>query len=76
MTRNEGCWMAAVVGLALTPGVALAQGAGWQADHDAGWAAYKEGRFPEAEKRLRAAEKEARAFGANDPPSLGPRSNA
>ena len=42
---------------------AMAHGADWKAEHDAGWDAYKEGRLDEAERRLRAAEKEARTFG-------------
>ena len=67
MIHNAVWCLAAVTGLACAPGAVLAQDAGWQADHDAGWAAYKEGRFAEAEKRLRAAETEARAFGAEDP---------
>ena len=67
MIRAAGWWLGAVVGLACVPGIASAQESRWQADHDAGWTAYKEGRFAEAEKRLLAAEKEARGFGANDP---------
>jgi tetratricopeptide (TPR) repeat protein len=39
----------------------------WKAEHDAGWNAYQENRLEEAEKELRAAEKDARAFGPNDP---------
>ena len=56
-----------VAGLACPLGAALAQDSKWQATHDAGWKAYKEGRLDEAEKQLRAAEKEAETFGANDP---------
>jgi tetratricopeptide (TPR) repeat protein len=72
MIRKTGGWTAAVmamaiVGFAGAPRYALAQGSKWQADHDAGWKAYQEGRLDEAETRLRAAEKEAEGFGANDP---------
>ncbi|MGE5754956.1 MAG: tetratricopeptide repeat protein, partial [Planctomycetaceae bacterium] len=72
MIRKTGGWTAAVmamaiVGFAGAPRSALAQGSKWQADHDAGWQAYQEGRLDEAETRLRAAEKEAEGFGANDP---------
>src|SRR3954464_6840117 len=44
-----------------------ARGADWQTNHDTGWKAYQEGRFAEAEKLLRAAEKEARSYDARDP---------
>ncbi len=56
----------AVIGLSAAA-TAFAQAPRWQADHDAGWKAYQEGRFEEAEKSLRAAEAEARTFGPNDP---------
>src|SRR6267154_5163147 len=58
---------AAVAGLALVAAFSSTSAADWKADHDAGWKAYQEGRFDEAEKLLRAAEKEARTFGAKDP---------
>src|SRR6516162_4980573 len=72
MIRKSGSWMAAVItmavaGLAGTAQSALAQGPKWQADHDAGWKAFQEGRLADAEKLLRSAEKEARGFGQNDP---------
>ena len=67
MIRKASWWLAGVVGLAALPGLASGQAPRWQAEHDAGWNAYKEGRLDEAETRLRAAEKEARAFGENDP---------
>src|SRR5437868_13842642 len=67
MIRKASWWLAGIAGLALLPGPASAQAPRWQAEHDAGWSAYKQGRFGEAETRLRAAEKEARAFGENDP---------
>src|SRR5262249_3126063 len=67
MICKAGRILATVVGLSCAIGIAQAQESRWQADHDAGWAAYKEGRFAEAEKLLGAAEKAARAFGENDP---------
>src|SRR3954466_2397999 len=59
-------FVAALLGACALP-AAMARGADWKAEHDAGWNAYKEGRLDEAESRLKAAEKEARAFGENDP---------
>src|SRR6516165_9955735 len=67
MIRKLGTILATVVGLFCAVVIAQAQESRWQADHDAGWAAYKEARFADAEKMLRAAEKAARAFGENDP---------
>ncbi|HMB05209.1 MAG TPA: tetratricopeptide repeat protein [Isosphaeraceae bacterium] len=68
MKPRIGWWFATVVlGLALSPVLVLAQGAQWQANHDAGWQAFQAGRLDEAEKLLRAAEKEARGFAASDP---------
>src|SRR6187399_781019 len=67
MIRKLSWCLVGMVGLAALPGLASGQGPRWQAEHDAGWNAYKEGRLDEAEMRLRAAEKEARAFGENDP---------
>ncbi|MDX2038429.1 MAG: tetratricopeptide repeat protein [Isosphaeraceae bacterium] len=46
---------------------AVVRAGDWKAEHDAGWKAYREGRLEEAEKELRAAEKDAKAFGAEDP---------
>ena len=40
-----------------------ARGQDWKTDHDAGWEAYQAGRLDEAERRLKAAEKEARGVG-------------
>jgi hypothetical protein len=67
MNRMTGLWLAAVVGLASAPGASAAQESRWRTDHDAGWKAYQEGRFDEAETRLRAAGTVARGFGENDP---------
>ena len=39
----------------------------WEKEHGAGWAAYREGRLDEAEGHLKAAAREAKAFGADDP---------
>ena len=67
MNRKASLCLAAVLGVLVLPGISFGQATRWQADHDAGWNAYKQGRFDEAETRLRAAEKEAQAFGQNDP---------
>src|SRR4051794_8379515 len=69
MIRKAKWWLAGIAGLAVLPGLATgqAQAPKWQAEHDAGWNAYKQGQLDVAETRLRAAEKEARAFGENDP---------
>ena len=45
----------------LTYSACAARGQDWKTDHDAGWEAYQAGRLDEAERRLKAAEKEARA---------------
>ena len=67
MIRNAVWCLAAAVGSVLAPGAVFAQSEGWQADHDAGWAAYREGRFAGAETLLRSAAEKARAFGPDDP---------
>ena len=67
MIRKTNWCLVVMMGLAWVPGTVRAQDAVWQANHDAGWAAYKEGRFAEAETKLRVAEKQARGFGENDP---------
>src|SRR3954451_7027406 len=67
MIRTVSWWVAGVAALAVLPGLASGQVPQWQAEHDAGWNAYKEGRLDEAERRLRAAEKEAQGFRENDP---------
>ena len=57
MTQIKGGWLAAaLVGIVCLSGAAWAQESKWQAEHDAGWQAYKQGHFSEAERRLRAAE--------------------
>jgi len=60
-------WIAAALLGACGIPAAMAGEAEWKAEHDAGWNAYNEGCLDEAETRLRAAEKEARALGENDP---------
>ena len=60
-------WIAAALVATCSITTAPAGEAEWKAEHDAGWNAYKEGRLDEAKTRLRAAEKEARALGENDP---------
>ena len=68
MTQIKSGWLApALVAIVCLSGAAWAQESKWQAEHDAGWQAYKQGHFSEAERRLRAAEGVARAFGADDP---------
>jgi tetratricopeptide (TPR) repeat protein len=70
MILGKTCSLAAIAmaaSFAFTPGSALAQVSQWQANHDGGWQAYREGRLAEAERLLRAAETEARSFRANDP---------
>ena len=57
MTQIKSVWLAAaLVAMVYPSGAALAQESKWQAEHDAGWQAYKQGHFSEAERRLRAAE--------------------
>jgi len=60
-------WLGAILLSASTLPARRAGGADWKAEHDAGWKAYKEGRLDEAERRLKVAEKEARAAGDDDP---------
>ena len=67
MIRKTRWLLAAVVTMACAPGSVYAQATKWQAEHDAGWKAYKEGRLGDALTQLRAAEKEAETFGPNDP---------
>ena len=68
MSRLTLTWLAAaLLAIASASGTAPAQESKWRAEHDAGWQAYKDGQFTEAERRLRAAEGIAQAFGANDP---------
>src|SRR5262249_9452182 len=66
MILKPGRWLVVVLGL-YPAGTAYAQEAAWKKQDDAGWAAGKEGRVTERETLRRAAEKTARAFGANDP---------
>ena len=57
MTQIKSGWLAAALVAMVYPSeAALAQESKWQAEHDAGWQAYKQGHFSEAERRLRAAE--------------------
>ena len=68
MSRLTLTWLAAaLMAIASASGTTLAQESKWRAEHDAGWQAYKDGHFTEAERRLRAAEVVAQAFGADDP---------
>ena len=68
MSRLTLTWLAAaLIATASASGTTLAQESKWRAEHDAGWQAYKDGHFTEAERRLRAAEGAAQAFGVEDP---------
>jgi hypothetical protein len=67
LNLKTGWLFAAVVSVTLARVPASAHAGDWQTNHDAGWKAYQEGRFEEAEKFLTAAEKEARSFGDKDP---------
>ena len=68
MSRMKSEWLAAaLVGIACFSGAAWAQESKWRAEHDAGWQAYKDGHFTQAERHLRAAEKLAQPLGADDP---------
>src|SRR4051794_30092230 len=57
----------ALICTVVCPAAPADDAADWKARHDAGWKSYKEGRMDEAEQGLRAAEKAARALGADDP---------
>ncbi len=53
--------------LALWPGHAFAQGGLWETYITAGTKAYQQGKYPEAVKQFKAALKEAKGFGPEDP---------
>ena len=57
----------AVLGLTLASSSVWAENPSWQARFDAGWEAYQQGRYDEAERLLGAAEREARSFPLDDP---------
>ena len=57
----------AVLGLTLASSVVWAQSPSWQTRFDAGWEAYQQGRYDEAERLLGAVEREARSFPVDDP---------
>jgi hypothetical protein len=72
MSVPKTAWLLpSIAYLALGIAPALADEASWRQAHDAGWKAYQEGRFDEADKLMRAAEKEARTFGDKDPRLYG-----
>src|SRR5512135_701257 len=66
-TTRMWCLTVILVGLACAPVRAADSDEAWREDHDAGWKAFRAARLDEAERRLRSAEREARAFGVNDP---------
>src|SRR5512144_1697272 len=67
--RTKTIWRLGVVlaGVACMPAPAAEPDAAWRANLDAGWKAFQAHRLDEAERRLRAAEREARTLGADDP---------
>ncbi len=68
MTTDKTRWLlVGLVCLALWPVHAFAQGGLWETYMAAATAAYQQGNYPEAEKQLGAALKEAEGFGPQDP---------
>ncbi len=68
MTANKTRWLlVGLVCLALWPAHASAQGGLWETYMAAATKAYQQGNYPEAEKQLAAAVKEAKGFGPQDP---------
>ena len=68
MITHKTRWLlAGLVCLALWPAHAPAQGGLWETYMDAATKAYQQGNYPEAEKQLGAALKEAEGFGPQDP---------
>ncbi len=68
MTKHKTRWLlVGLVCLALWPAHPSAQGSLWETYMDAATAAYQQGNYPEAEKELAAALKEAEGFGPQDP---------
>ncbi len=68
MITHKTKWLlAGLVCLALWPAHAPAQGGLWETYMDAATKAYQQGNYPEAEKQLAAALKEAEGFGPQDP---------
>ena len=66
MNFTQPGWPLAVA-LSLITSSASADEAAWQKSHDTGWKAYQDGRIEEAEKQLRIAAKEVKAFAPADP---------
>ncbi len=68
MITHKTKWLlVGLVCLALWPAQASAQGRLWSTYMVAGVKAYQQGNYPEAEKQLGAALKEAEGFGPQDP---------
>ncbi len=67
ITHKTRWWLVGLVCLALWPAHASAQGGLWETYKAAGAKAYHQGNYPEAEKQLAAALKEAEGFGPQDP---------
>ncbi len=68
MTMTKTRWLlVGLVCLALWPAHASAQGGLWETYNNAGVKAYQQGNYPEAEKQLGAALKEAAGFRPQDP---------
>ncbi len=66
-TTKTRWWLVGLECLPLWPAHASAQGDLWETYMDAATAAYQQGNYPEAEKQLEAALKEAEGFGPQDP---------
>ena len=66
MTKTRW-WLVRLVRLALWPAYPSAQGDLWETYMAAATKAYQQGNYPEAEKQLEAAVKEAEGFGPQDP---------
>ena len=68
MTTTKTRWvLVGLVCLALWPAHASAQGSLWETHMAAGAKAYQQGNYPEGERQLAAAVKEAEGFGPQDP---------
>lgn len=67
MKKSHSLWLVGTLGLALWSSATFGQGVPWDTYMEAGEQAYRQGRYAEAEKALRAALNEAERFGPQDP---------
>ncbi len=67
ITHKTICLLVGLVCLALWPLYAPAQGGEWESYMAAGIAAYRQGNYPEAEKKFLAAREQAHEFGPDHP---------